>query len=369
MSLVPTLERPFPEYQRFLPDDFTPVGVMHVVDRVVGRQFLLGTDEKEYFRDLLRRIAAFTGLELLTWTCLDNHFHLLLKIPNATEAQHLRDALSEEDVLGRMKGAFSAEYIQEVKWRLTAFRRDKKPEMAESIIRRLKAQMFDLSAFMHMLKRRFSAWYNRQHGRKGTLWEGRFRSVLVEESREAVMRMATYIDLNAVRAGIVQDPAKYRWCGYAEALAGNKAAQSGIRAIVSTGSLTPEAETQTETQTETTCTWEESRDAYGSWLYEQGCEVRDESGKVIRKGISHEEVERIQAAGGRLSRTQLLHCRVRYFADGVAIGSRAFIEKVFERYRHRFGPKRKSGARPMRHGDWGGLCSLRDLKQEVIRGG
>jgi hypothetical protein len=59
---------------------------------------------------------------------------------------------------------------------------------------------------------------------------------------------------------------------------------------------------------------------------------------------------------------------VRYFSDGVAIGSRAFVESVFTAYRPCFGPKRRTGARPMRGGAWEGLCALRDLRKDVIRG-
>lgn len=46
----PTLESSFPVYHRWLPGDEAPYGVMHVVDRVVGREFLLGEVEKEKFR-------------------------------------------------------------------------------------------------------------------------------------------------------------------------------------------------------------------------------------------------------------------------------------------------------------------------------
>ena len=63
---------------------------------------------------------------------------------------------------------------------------------------------------------------------------------------------------------------------------------------------------------------------------------------------------------------QMLRYRVRYFTDGLALGSREFMETVFRRYRGQFGEKRREGARALRHGDWGGLCVLRDLRVEVI---
>ena len=45
---------------------------------------------------------------------------------------------------------------------------------------------------------------------------------------------------------------------------------------------------------------------------------------------------------------QMLRWRVRYFTDGAAVGSRAFVDNLFTQCRDRFGPKRKSGARKMR---------------------
>lgn len=352
--MTPTAESPFPQFKRYLPCDFTPVGVMHVIDRVVGGQFLLGDEEKDHFRALLLKLVPFSGLELLTWTCMTNHYHLLLKVPNQGEARHLREEVTEEEIFARMKGCFSPEYIQEVRWRVDAYRRDGKPAMAEIIFTRLRAQMYDVSAFMHMLKRRFSAWYNKRHGRKGTLWEGRFRSVLVQDSDETVLKMAAYIDLNSVRAGLVKDPKNYRWCGYAEAVAGVKLAQNGISEVVRSSAQA------------TSVTWAEASAAYRGWLYDAGTEVRGEDGKITRRGVDPEELARVRESGGRLSRGQLLHCKVRYFADGIAIGSKAFVDSVFDEYRQRFGENRKTGARPLRYGDWQGTCSLRDLQKDVI---
>ena len=64
--------------------------------------------------------------------------------------------------------------------------------------------------------------------------------------------------------------------------------------------------------------------------------------------------------------TDLLRCRVRYFSDGLILGSRAFVDDMFDERRAHFGAKRKTGARKMRGGDWDGLCVARDLKKEVF---
>ena len=92
--------------------------------------------------------------------------------------------------------------------------------------------MWDVSGFMKSLKGRFTQWYNRRHGRKGTLWEERFKRVLVEGSGTTLAAMAAYIDLNPVRAGLVADPKDYRWCGYGEALGGAGRAVEGLRTVM-----------------------------------------------------------------------------------------------------------------------------------------
>ena len=70
--------------------------------------------------------------------------------------------------------------------------------------------MHDVSAFMKTLLQRFTQWYNLRMERSGPLWEGRFKSVLVEGKPGALMAMAGYIDLNPLRAGMVEDPLRYR---------------------------------------------------------------------------------------------------------------------------------------------------------------
>jgi len=67
------------------------------------------------------------------------------------------------------------------------------------------------------------------------------------------------------------------------------------------------------------------------------------------------------AEGGKLSRGELLRCRVRSFSEGMVLGSRAFVEESFRARREWFGEKRKTGACdvPISEGE---LCALRKLK-------
>lgn len=67
-----------------------------------------------------------------------------------------------------------------------------------------------VSSTMQCLGRRYVRRFNDRHGRTGTLWEGRFRSCLVDTERY-LLACYRYIEMNPVRARIVADPLDYRW--------------------------------------------------------------------------------------------------------------------------------------------------------------
>lgn len=70
-----------------------------------------------------------------------------------------------------------------------------------------------VSMMMQRLGRRYVAWFNRRHGRTGTLWEGRFKSSPVDSSGY-VLACYRYIELNPVRAGMVSEPEAFRWSSH-----------------------------------------------------------------------------------------------------------------------------------------------------------
>lgn len=71
----------------------------------------------------------------------------------------------------------------------------------------------DLGRFMKRVAGRYTRYMNRKYGRTGTLWEGRFKSALVEGERY-LLAVSRYIELNPVRAKLVSDPGEYRWSSY-----------------------------------------------------------------------------------------------------------------------------------------------------------
>ena len=183
---------------------------------------------------------------------------------------------------------------------------------------------------------------------------GRF--IVVENGESAKAVVAAYIDLNPVRAGLVSDPKDYRWSGYGEACGGGKAAREGLMAV------------HDSRHCEQSGAWRHVSTRYRVLLYAEGEERRAAyGGRVVRKGIAAAEVDQVLESGGKLPLPEILRCRVRYFTDGMAIGGKEFVERVFNDNRLFFGPKRKDGARKMRFGEWGGLRTVRALRVDVVR--
>src|SRR6056297_1339310 len=203
--------------------------IYHCVSRVVNRDFVLGREEKEEFVRLMRAYERFCQVEVLTFCVMSKHFHLLLEVPAAPEDGGA--SWSDERLLSHLAGLYSEREMGKIRWELEHYRSQKNEAAAEKLRTKYFVRMWDLSAYMKVLKQRFSSWFNRKHGRKGTLWEDRFKSSLVEDGH-AARTVAAYIDLNPVRAGLVADPKDYRWCGYGAAVAGRKPAREGLRRVM-----------------------------------------------------------------------------------------------------------------------------------------
>ena len=330
----------------------------HCVSRIVDRRFIFGDAEKEHFVALMRKLEGFLGLRVVTYVVMCNHFHLLVEEPD----EETRAGLDRDTLLKRMPILYDANTVRTLKEMLERADQSGSVRMEEQILAPFRARMGDVSVFMKELKQRFTQWYNRRNHRTGTLWETRFKSVLVEGDEKALMTIAAYIDLNPIRAGMVAKVEDYRWCGYASAVGGNHWARIGLGRILQNSPQVSGEDFEKD--------WEATSSLYRLWLYDQG-EVREiakaeESSKKVRSGFTREAVEAECARGGKLPLRQAIRHRVRYLTDGAVFGSAAFVDGVFERYRSRFGEKRKSGARPMKEADWEGLHVLRDLQRDVI---
>ncbi|NCD32977.1 MAG: hypothetical protein EOL87_06090 [Spartobacteria bacterium] len=311
---------------------YTQQAYYHCMSRIVGRQMLLGDTEKEYMLLLMRRIEGFTGVRILTYAIMTNHIHLLLEEPDRNTC------ISDDELRRRLAFLYSKGECEDINERWTLWgQNESKADKQRYLLR-----MNDISEFMKQLKQRFSRWYNRKNQRSGTLWDARFKSVLVQPGTPLRI-VAAYIEMNPVRAGMTKEPHFYRYCGFSEAMGEGLAAQKGIRTIA----LSMDLESDD---------WKSV-----SELYLERILMYDEVRRHPERACTDHSYLR-EKLGKRMELTDFerFMCRSRYFTDGRIIGCKAFIEAFFEENRDYFGNRRTSGARRVK-GGWKDLFSIREL--------
>lgn len=311
----------------------------HCMSRICGGELLLGDREKEVLTGMLWQVAAFCGVQILSFCVMGNHFHVLVLVPN-------KRAITDGELVARYTALYGK---SRAPFQPT-------PEVLEGILRaggdeaaawreKLTARMHDVSAFMKTVKQRFSVWYNKSHQRYGTLWADRYKSVLVEGSAQALMTVAAYIDLNPVRAGLTEDPGHYRWSSYGEALAGKERAQAGLCAQ----------------QGESLSAFSEVLKAHRVLLFGKG-----QMGSTATPKIDQEKARRVLASGGKVTLPEALRCRIRYFSDGAVLGSKAYVENWHVANRAWQNPKRRAGPKALNGSEWGELTVYRNLRKNVF---
>jgi REP-associated tyrosine transposase len=322
-------------------------GFYHCVSRVVERRFIFdtsghGSAEPERFIKLMRRLEAFSGIRVLTYALMSNHFHLLCEVPEPK-------VLSESELLERIEAGYGPARRQALQEQIAGYRQQ--PGRSAEIQRLLdgyRRRMYDISIFIKELKGRFAQWYNQRHDRYGVLWAERFKSVLLEGG-EAVAAVAAYIELNPVRAGLCADPKDYRYCGYAEALAeGCLVARQGIRTILGQPETIP---------------WVELSRQYRKYLFIKG------SFKSANKPPAFDlaSVQRVvEQLDGQLPLPQRFLCQIRYFTDGVILGSQRFVESHFGRLKQKLGYRRHRAATCLTAPGSPGLWVFRDFRIRAV---
>ena len=327
-------------------------GYYHLTSHTVDKTPYFSKLDKERFLYWLVRYAEFCGIKICENSPMSNHIHVLAKVP----CRPAPDALPDDQELIRLLALVSSKTkVKHFMEDLQEARERGDVERINALREKVLARMWNLSKFMQQLLSRFAQEYNRRYGRKGALWRERFRSSVVEDN-VSLVRVAAYIALNPVRAGMVRDPLEYRWSGYAQLAAGDKRVWERGAYVLGE------------------CIRIENRKdflkEYRKLLYIEGAEVTEGSllGGKARSGFKEEDVNKVLERGGELTMAEMLRVKVRYFGDGLVIGSREFVEQAIERYSEYKGRKRKSRPVKMKGGCWGDTYVLRVLRKNIFEG-
>lgn len=280
---------------RFKPAGADPHGTYyHLVNRIAGLpgEFPFGDVEKEMFIRLIKKLAGFYTLDVLAWQVMGNHFHIIVFSP--------AESPSSEEAARRFEAYHNGKKVLD----------PTSPSCLE-----LTGRLRDISWFMHDLQQQFTCWYNRTRPgrRRGILWAERFKSVVLEGST-AVWECIKYVELNCVRAGVVRDPADYRFGSWGEwnGAGAHPYAETLIRHLhYNLG--------------------EHTRDWTLNDFY---CEFRKEMAR-ISTAEAHGTTAQIEAAvavaAAGPAPLLTLNRRVRHWSDGLIIGTRIFIRNNLSR--------------------------------------
>jgi REP element-mobilizing transposase RayT len=186
------------------------VGVVHVVQRCVRRAWLTGVDDKtgqdyshrrEWIRRRLESLASVFAVDVLTYAIMSNHMHLILRNRPDVVAKW-----TDQEVAIRWLRVFPGRRLEEHLAEPTESDVQmlvNQPERMAVIRQRLS----DISWFMRALSEPIARIANRQDECTGRFWEGRFKALRIMDET-GLLACAMYVDLNPIRAAMVESPDK-----------------------------------------------------------------------------------------------------------------------------------------------------------------
>ena len=294
--------------------------VYHVMSRTALDGFPLKDGEKDFMLELIKRFSSLYFTEIIGFCLMGNHFHLLVKmIPE--------NRYTDEDIQKRFE----------------MFYEDSRT-FAKGQIPYLRAKLSSLSEFMREIKVGFARYYNRRHNRRGYFWGDRFKSVIVEKG-ETLINCLAYIDLNALRAGLVERPEEYRWNSL-----GYHVQTNNRDNFLSTDFGLKEFNVKSK---------KERIRRYRRYVYEAGAVNQPEKGKT--KAIDGKVLEKERNREFELSRISRFRYRTRYFTDAGIIGSKQFVSENYQRFKHLFYSKHEKKPKAVKGLD--GMYSLKRLSE------
>ena len=279
--------------------------VYHVISRTALDGFVLGDVEKEYLLSLIQQLSAVYFTEVLGFCLMGNHFHLLVRM-------HPEEEFSDDDIRARFQRYYGA---------------DRNRKLTDGQIPTLRAKWASLSDYVKEIKQSFSRWYNKRHGRKGFFWGERFKSVLVDNG-DTLVNCLAYIDLNPVRAGLVERPEDYRWCSLAyHVQTGNK---DGFLSLDFGLTIFGQEDAKTRLH------------SYRRYVYENGAQP-DMKGVPLDPQLVDKETRK----GFVLTPVDRLRYRTRYFTDSGVIGTKVFVARCATLFAHHFASRHAKRPQPI----------------------
>ena len=122
-----------------------------------GPEFVLGEEEKDKLVEYMRTYERFGGLRVISYCIMSNHFHILVEVPQRPDAAALPD---DAGLVAKVRSCLGDKLANDLEWQLELHRKQENTSAAEELRERWFGRMWDVSAFMKVLKQRFTQWFN-----------------------------------------------------------------------------------------------------------------------------------------------------------------------------------------------------------------
>ena len=193
-----------PREEVFAPDE---VAIVHVMNRVVRRCFLLGDDpvtgknydhRKVWMEERLQQLAACFGIDLLVFAILSNHFHIVLRSrPDVVAAWDDTEVAQRWLLLCPFRKQSDAAPEEPNEAELNSIRNN--PDRLAEI----RSRLSNISWWMRLLCQRIATRANVEDDEVGKFWQSRFKAVRILDE-PSLLACAAYVDLNPIRAAMAE---------------------------------------------------------------------------------------------------------------------------------------------------------------------
>ncbi len=257
----------------------------HLYCRVSARRGEFPLSDMASTRRLIETIEHFSRIyfcEVAAFSVMGNHYHLVVRF----EGEHPVDREQLRERTRIMYPGMAAQAQIDL-W---------SDEQWDHHRRRL----FDVAEFMRNVQMAYARWYNRAYDRRGRFWADRYKSVILGDEK-AVLDCILYVELNPIRAGLVERPEE--WQG----------SSIFLREVGKDGWLIPLTRVLNRSGRKRALA------EFRELLYYRGAVPTKEGQAAISQELLEQEIARGFASSG------LYRKRLRYFVDGLAVGTEEFI--------------------------------------------
>jgi REP element-mobilizing transposase RayT len=296
----------------------------HLYSRISGAKDDYSLSNPLVERKLIDMVSHFSSAyfcEVASFCVLGNHYHMVIRFDAPREVDFAELEARAEILYPSGSSQRAITYWDDTKWE------------------HFKDRLFNVSEFMRSFQSAFARWYNHSFDRRGRFWADRFKSVYLEKLSD-VLDCMLYVDLNPVRAGLVERPEDWTGSSLYYREIGKAKWLLPLREILSSCSSAKAALKE-----------------YRERLYYRG-NIPTKEGQC---SISDQVLEQEQTRGFEVRGVYLK--RLGYFVDGIAIGSESFLRDQLQNLRDLGVYTRRSN--PISHLD-GIHLSLREQRSTVV---